>query len=216
MALPFTVEQFFHVFREYNTAIWPAQAVAYGLGTAATVLLFRRSALSDRVVAAVLATFWLWTGIAYHLVFFSRINKVAYGFGVLFVVEGLLLAVWGTIRPRLSFRYRPGAWPLVGLALMVYAMVIYPWLGMRLGHPPREVPWLGVTPCPTTIFTFGILLCAGGSGLTVLVIPLLWSIIGGSAALLLNVPQDYGLIAAGILGLIYLITRRRTGQRGSV
>jgi len=62
-----------------------------------------------------------------------------------------------------------------------------------------------VTPCPTTIFTFGILLCAGGNRLAVLVIPLLWSVIGGSAAVLWQVPQDYGLIAAGILSLISLI-----------
>jgi hypothetical protein len=29
MTIPFTVEQFFDIFGTYNTAIWPAQVVAY-------------------------------------------------------------------------------------------------------------------------------------------------------------------------------------------
>jgi len=40
-------------------------------------------------------------------------------------------------------------------------------------------------------------------------IPALRSLIGGSGAVLLQVPQDYGLIAAGIIGLIHLLTTRK-------
>ena len=39
-------------------------------------------------------------------------------------------------------------------------------------------------------------------------IPLLWSIIGGSAAFLLNVPQDLGLLAAVALWLAVSFRRR--------
>ncbi len=64
---------------------------------------------------------------------------------------------------------------------------------------------LGVMPCPTTIFTFGPLPYAGGSRLTVLVIPQLWSIIASTATMLSQVPQNYGLLRAGILGFVRLI-----------
>jgi hypothetical protein len=210
MALPFTVEQFFAVFQAYNRAVWPAQLVAYGLGGWLVLLAFRRSDVSNRLLWAVLGAFWLWTGVAYHVLFFGRINKAAYAFGGLFVIEGLLLLFWGTVRPRLSVQCRAGAWPLIGTVLILYALIVYPLIGVLLGHAPVEIPWFGVTPCPTTIFTFGVLLCARGNRLVVLAIPLLWSVIGGSAAVFLRVPQDYGLVAAGILGLLSLFARPRT------
>jgi len=221
MNLPFTVEQFFEVFRTYNHAVWPAQVVTCVLGIAAVVLGTRRRRSLDRVAWAILAAFWLWTGIAYHLLHFSRINPAAYVFGGLFIVQGLLLLALGEIKPRLAFQPARGVWPIIGAALIFYAMVIYPLLGLLLGHRAEELPWFGVTPCPTTIFTFGMLLWATGRGrFIVFIIPLLWSIIGGSATIHLRVPQDCGLIAAGLIGLINLLaTRRRSlltgeGQSG--
>jgi hypothetical protein len=41
------------------------------------------------------------------------------------------------------------------------------------------------------------------------VIPLIWSIIGTMAAVSLQVPQDYGLGIAGIVGTILVIMRNR-------
>ena len=42
-----------------------------------------------------------------------------------------------------------------------------------------------------------------------LIIPVLWSVIGASAAILLSVPQDFGLIAAGlIVGVIAIAGRK--------
>ena len=216
MVLPFTVEQFFAVFEAYDRAVWPAQLVTYGLAAVVVAPLFRRAPGSDRIVSAILAAFWLSTGVAYHIGFFSRINKAAYGFGVLFAIEGLLLLISGTIRPRLSYQFRAGLWPLLGVVLIVYAMIVYPLLGLLFGHPAVELPWLGVTPCPTTIFTFGVFLCAGGARLGIFMIPLLWSVIGGSAAVLLQMPQDYGLIASGIVGLISLIARPPVSRRVGV
>jgi hypothetical protein len=43
-----------------------------------------------------------------------------------------------------------------------------------------------------------------------LVIPLLWSLIGGSAALLLGVWTDFALFAAALALLIALVAPRRT------
>ena len=45
-----------------------------------------------------------------------------------------------------------------------------------------------------------------------LVTPALWGLVGGSAALLLGVPQDYGLIAALIIAVGFAAARR-TGTR---
>jgi hypothetical protein len=58
----------------------------------------------------------------------------------------------------------------------------------------------GVTPCPITLFTFGVLLLAQSPlPRRLLVIPLLWALIGGSAAWLLGVAQDWPLLISGVL-----------------
>lgn len=184
--------------------------VAYALAGAAVALAARRRAWSDKVAWAMVAAFWLWTGVAYHLLHFSRINRAAYVFGALFVVQGLLLLMLGTIGPRLSLQPARDVWSLLGAALIAYAAVVYPLLGLLVGHRAVELPWLGVTPCPTVIFTFGLLLwTAGRARFFISVIPLLWAVIGGSAAVLLQVPQDYGLVAAGVIGVVFLLMNRR-------
>lgn len=209
LTLPFTQEQFLAVFAGYNDAIWPVQLAGYLLGAVAAGLLFRNKP-PDRFIAAILAVMWLWTGIAYHALFFSEINKAAYLFAALFVVEGCLLIYAGIYHNRIRFGYRrePSAW--VGLAFMAYAAILYPLIGMATGHHYPETPMFGVTPCPVTIFTFGLLLLTMPPlPRWLLVIPTLWALIGGSAAILLNVPQDWLLLISGLIAVPLITTASR-------
>ena len=93
---------------------------------------------------------------------------------------------------------------------MLYTLVIYPFIGEMFGHSYPRNPVFGVTPCPATIFTFGLLLWASQPvPWYVVFIPLAWSLIGVSAAINRHVPQDYGLGLAGILGTAPLFMRKR-------
>ena len=57
----------------------------------------------------------------------------------------------------------------------------------------------GVAPCPTTIFTLGILLLLrGGWVIALSVVPLLWSFIGMAAAVQLGILEDLGMPVAGL------------------
>src|SRR5262245_26237375 len=103
--LPFTVDQFLGVFEQYNQAIWPMHIVAYILGIAALVLLVKKTPYSDRAISVILACFWAWMGIVYHLMYFSTINGAALGFGVLFILQAILWLVLGVFRPKLSFHW---------------------------------------------------------------------------------------------------------------
>jgi hypothetical protein len=207
--LPFDAHEFFEVFARYNSAVWPAP-IALELGAlVAVILALRPGGGSDRVIGVILGSLWLWMGGVYHLGFFRPINPAATAFGVLFVLEGVVLLVaTGRRGRRLHFawtRTTPGA---VGAALIVYALVIYPILAYALGHRFPTTPTFGL-PCPTTILTLGLLAwVAPPRPWSVVVIPLAWSALGASAAVQLGVWEDLGLVAAGGLAFALMLLPR--------
>jgi hypothetical protein len=76
-------------------------------------------------------------------------------------------------------------------------------------------PTFGV-PCPTTIFTFGMLLWTKREiPLYIAIIPLLWSLVGLSAALSFGMKEDSGLVVAGVSGFLLIVLRNR-GQRARI
>jgi hypothetical protein len=208
MPLPFTVEQFLGVFARYNEAIWPAQVVAYALGLAAIGLALWRQPHSDRAITSILALFWLFVGVVYQATFFRAINPIAVFFGALFVVQAIVLIWSGVLHDHLAFAPDRGPRSLAGGLLMLYALLIYPLLGLAFGHVYPAAPVFGVTPCPMTIFTFGLLMWTDARmPKWVLVVPLLWSVLGLSAATTLGVVEDLGLIVAALTAAGVLLTR---------
>ena len=83
MELPFTIQQFYHVFVEYNETVWPIQFLITGLALAAISVVLAPRRWSSRAASAVLALLWAWMAIAYHFVFFAHINPAAYAFAAL-------------------------------------------------------------------------------------------------------------------------------------
>jgi hypothetical protein len=205
MQIPFTIEQFLSVFAKYNHAIYPMQIVAYILGIVVVALALFKTQGSSRIVSAILAFFWLWMGIVYHIMYFSPINKAAYVFGIVYIIQGLLFMWLGVAKDCLDFHFEPNVFSIIGGILVVYAIIIYPLLGNIMGHGYPKSPGFGIAPCPTTIFTFGMLLwTAKKVPIIILIIPFLWSLVGFSAAVSLGMREDFGLIAAGILGIILI------------
>jgi hypothetical protein len=211
MTPPFSAEQFFAVFVAYHEAVWPAQVLLAGLALATVVLSFVRPSWHGQAIAGILAGLWIWMGIAYHWLFFAEVNPAARMFGALFVLEGALLAWIGLRGEGLTFRPTADLFGWVGGALVLYALVVYPLLGITMGHIYPAQPTFGL-PCPTTIFTFGVLLWgrprvpAG-----ILVIPALWTIVGASAVLHFGVLEDAMLPVAGIVATALILWKNRVG-----
>jgi Family of unknown function (DUF6064) len=209
-SFPFTADVYFSLFETYNSAIWPAQLVAYGLGIVVLVLAVWPLAAGGRIVLAVLSALWLWNGIAYHLMHFLQINFAALGFAVLFALQGVLVAAIA-IGGRRGFRFQPDVAGWSGVLFCLFALLGYPLLGWIAGHGWPRVGAFGVAPAPTAIFTFGVLLMLKGRvPLYLAVIPLLWSLAGGSAAVfLLRIPEDWSLLLGGVVGFGLLFWKRR-------
>jgi hypothetical protein len=206
---PFTASQFLDVIRQYNAAAWPAQVIFYGVAALMIYRAARTSHNADRWVSGLLAFLWAWMGVVYHWLFFTSINPAAWIFGALFVAQALVFLAAGTLGTRLRFRFTGGVYGWTGTVFLGYALVVYPVLSALAGHPYPAGPTFGL-PCPTTIFTIGLLLWASRPvPLWVLAVPLAWSLLGASAAIQFGILEDYGLVVAGVLGTIMIIARNR-------
>ncbi len=212
--LPYTAETFFSVLEQYNRAIWPAHVFAYGLGLAAVVLALRPVPGSGRLIGVLLAAAWAWIGVVYHVMHLATISFAAPAFGALFVIQALLFGWTGAIRGKVAFRFRAGPFGWTGLGLAIFAVALYPLIAWLAGHGWPSAPMFGVAPGPTTIFTLGLmLLTEGRTPLHLVVIPVLWSLIGGAAAWLLNAPEDFALPLAGVGGLCLILWKNQQQAR---
>lgn len=214
--IPFTKTEFLRVFEQYNDAVWPWHVLIYLVGLIAFALAFTRLTIAGKLISLILALLWLWMGVVYHLLFFTTINKAARLFGTVFIIQSLVFMFAGVFRSRLSFRFRFDVQGLIGGALITYAVVVYPIIGTVVGHRYPAAPTFGV-PCPTTIFTFGLLIGAGiNIRFYMLVIPMLWSLVGLWAAISLGMYEDLGLVIAGLSSVFIMLRREGHMLAGSV
>jgi Family of unknown function (DUF6064) len=210
--LPFTAETLFSSFEQYNRGLWPLAILAVGLALAIILVSLRPMRGGDRAIGALVALAWVWVGVGYHFLHLAALDFAAPAYGVLFVLQGLLLAWTGIVRNRLSFRFGADLFGWAGLALMIAATLAWP-LADLLGHGWRSLRLVGLAPGPTAAFTLGLLLLTQGrTPLHLAVIPLLWTLVAGATAWILVIPQDLVLPAAGLgaFGLILWKNRRQT------
>jgi hypothetical protein len=204
---PFTTEQFFEVFRRYNDAVWPAQVVLIAIALCAVYSAWRangqRSWRWAQAALVLTSVLWLWSGIVYHKQFFARLTRAGEVFGSLFIAEGALLLLAAT-QNGVWFERASRSSRSAGILILTYALAIYPALAALLGQHAPAAPSFGV-PCPTTIFTFGIF-CLLPSAIPrfALVIPLLWAVIGTTAAFSFGALEDVGLALSAVVALVMM------------
>lgn len=190
--MPFTIDDFLDVFHRYNDAVWPAQWILLILALIAVGAALR-ARRPTRAPVLILAVLWLWMGIVYHLAFFRSINRAAIVFGALFIVQAGVFGWLALRKPAVRFTVGRDAAGVLGGLMIAFSLIIYPTLGWLAGHRYPAAPTFGL-PCPTTLFTFGLLLWMQPSlPRRVLVIPALWSVIATVAAFQLGMVEDFSL-----------------------
>lgn len=209
MKPPFTLEQFLEVFKIYNQAVFPMQIVLYLISAVAIYLVIKPTPTSNKIISIILSFLWLWMGIVYHIIFFAAINKAAWLFGGLFIIQAILFLYFGVFQNKLSFHFQKDKYGITGITLIIFSLIIYPVLGYFFGHVYPSSPTFGL-PCPTTIFTFGLLLLNTNKfPIVILVISFIWSVIGFMAAFQFGILEDTGLIVASLITVFLLFYRNR-------
>ena len=211
MELPFTDTQFFRVFESYNLDVWPV-VVALWLATVVSTILLRRGQVGGLPI--LLAVHWGWSGLVYHAAYFAEINLAARLFAIAFATQAVAFLVAGYWTKSLRFKGTASVWTGAGVCFIVSA-IIYPILGMLSGHRWPALPVFAV-PCPTVLFTVGVLLLATPPVPRWLyLIPIAWALIGGSAAILLDVKADALLFVAASAAVLRGATSRHPSEQAS-
>lgn len=208
MKIPFTTEQFFEIIEKYNQAVFPAQLIAILLAILSVILLHSKKKSKNNLIGSFLGILWIWIGIAYHFAFFTEINKAAFLFGGLFVLQGLFFLIETFYRKKLEFKFS-GKWmDYIAYFFIIFGIVIYPILLFYLENSLELTITLGL-PCPSTILTFGFLMLASSRlSKYLLIIPALWTIVGTSAAINFGVYPDYLMPVSALIAIIYFFVRK--------
>ncbi len=177
----FSSHAYYRLFELYNAAIWPAQVLALALGLAVLAISRRGRPGSGRWIAAVLALGWLWVGLAFHGLRYSRLNTAAPYFGWAFCLEAALLVVVGVVLGRASLGWPGDLAGRVGLAMYLVALLGLPLVSPLLGRGVRSAEIFGLAPDPTAIGTLGLLLAGKFRPRWLLmVLPVSWCVVTGA------------------------------------
>jgi hypothetical protein len=200
--LLFSPRTYYRLIERHNEATWPWQIVTLGLGLALAGLLRRPAPRRGRAVSAILAVLWSWVAWAFVWQRYVPINWAASYLVWLLVIEVLLLVWIGVIRGGLNFRGPRDAAGVLGIALFILALALYPMLAPLLGRGWRQAEIFGIAPDPTVLATLGLLLLAEGPprwGL--LAAPLLWCLVSGATLWAMGSPEAWVLLPAALLAL---------------
>lgn len=209
MKIPFTTEQFFEIIEKYNLAVFPAQLIVILFGILSVILLQSKKESKNKLIGGFLGILWIWIGIAYHFAFFTEINKAAYVFGGLFVLQGLFFLIETFFRKKLEFEFNGNFMGYIAYFFLIFGIIIYPILLFYLENSLETTITLGL-PCPSTILTFGFLMFTSSKlSKYLLIIPALWTIVGTSAAINFGVYPDYLMPISALIAIIYLIVRKK-------
>lgn len=175
--LLFSSRTYHRLFELYNADIWPLQLVALLAGAAILLLMRGRQRFSGHAIAVILAACWLWIAWAFHWQRYATINWAANYFAVAFAVEALLLLL---SHNRLRFDSLNSGRARFGVAILLFALLVQPLIGLLVHRQWTQIEVFGVTPDPTAVATIGLLLAVSRVNWLALLIPALWCLISGA------------------------------------
>jgi hypothetical protein len=89
-------------------------------------------------------------------------------------------------------------------------MIGYPLLAIILRHPYPQASLIGLTPCPLTLYTFGLLLLTRSAvPIILLIIPLFWGL-SGVLWISIGMWEDVGMVLGSLIAVVLILMRNKT------
>lgn len=201
--LLFSPRTYYRMLERHNEAVWPGQILTLGLGLGIIGLLRRPTPWQGRIIATIVAILWAWVGWSFLGKRYATINPAATYLAWLFAAQVLLLVWIGIIRGRLHFPASRDAAGMLGIALFVLALAVYPLIAPLAGRPWRQAEILGIVPDPTVLATLGLLLLTEARfPWALLAIPILWCSISSATLWAMGSPEVLILPLTALLVLV--------------
>jgi hypothetical protein len=156
--LMFSPRIYWRLVERYNADVWPGQLFAIAAGAALVWLALSRVRRAHRIIAAVLAAAWMWTGWAFHWQRYAPINWAAQYLALAFAVQAALLLAWAVFARGEENGVVSAATRAAGLVLAAAAVLLYPFAGAVAGRPLAQAEVFGLMPEPTALATLGLVL----------------------------------------------------------
>jgi hypothetical protein len=208
----FTPETYFRLFELYHRDWWPMQLTCIAMGVIILLCLWLKPARGGRVIAILLATGWACAGWAFLHLRFAPIHWVADWYAVAFLVQALLLFVYGVSRRGIEFETENTVRAGMGIFILLGALLIMPATAHLTGREWLQAELFAMTPDATALATLGLLLLAK-ERITVwlLVIPVFWCLLTGATLWALEAPEAMILPATAMLSVaaMFMPLRRR-------
>jgi hypothetical protein len=160
-----------------------------------------------------LAAGWLWVAIAFFAHRYATINWAAVWFARAFGLEAVLLLAVGVVAGRIRFDAPSPLSRRVGASLVLFALVVEPFVALLAGRGWRQAEAFGVLPDPTAIATLGFLLLARFRGRwSLLLVPAVWCGVSGATLLALKSPIWWVAPAAAVVAFLAMAAFAATGM----
>ena len=202
--LMFSPDTYLRLFELNNSALWPLPPVMAAAALALPALTRKATAKRETVIALLLGLAWSLVAWGYLYQRYAEINTAAGWFALAFAAEGLLLFVAAAMpAATLSIKgWRCTATSYPGLALLLYALLCHPLIGILAGRSWRGAEIFGIAPDPTALGTLGILLMAHGRMPRLLsLLPLAWCLVSALTSIALQQPHGLWAPAAALAAL---------------
>jgi hypothetical protein len=220
--LLFSPEIYERLLLRYNETIFPLHLPMLGLGAILLLLILRDKGANQRLAGAILAIGWLWCGLIFHITYYDSINWMADYFAAVFLLQALLLMLWGYTAPHGTLVLpAPNAsrWlTYAGGALVGLAVFVHPFLVLVEGRSLAASASFGSHPAPTIIATLGVMLALPTRWYSITFFSVLMLAVSGLTAEALGSPVAllYGLIGVSsfvvLVGFMWGSLRHRFGQ----
>lgn len=195
---------------DYNNTIWPAQIITYLLALFLLFTSVKSRKITNTLNTVIIALLWVWNGAVAQLMFFGDFQRQYYIWGILWLIQAILFIYFGIFKDHYEYKIKNDKYSYFGIAFIIYALVVYPFIGYLSGHGYPQTPVFGVVPCPVVVFTFGALLFVDRRiHLPVFIFPLIWAILSLYPIIMMGIFADVGVILAGIIGFVLVVIRNK-------